>query len=206
MIKPLLVATHNAHKTREFREILGHEWLVEDLAMHPDFIAPEESGRTFEENARIKAESASEFFDKLVLSDDSGLEVDALGGSPGVLSARYSGVHGKDAANRSLLIERLNSSGIKGPWGARFRCAIAIAYRGRTLAVVDGCVEGHVIDREIGNKGFGYDSLFIPRGYSITFGELPSEHKKQISHRAAAISKAVSKLVELESHFDTAVH
>jgi XTP/dITP diphosphohydrolase len=193
----LLIATKNAHKTAEIRAILGVAWDVSDLTAHPEVPAPDETGATFEENARIKAEASSRIFPGVVLSDDSGLEVDALGGEPGVHSALYAGTHGDDAANRARLKRELLACGAPQPWRARFRCTIAIAQAGRTLAVRDGSVEGRVIAQESGEGGFGYDALFIPDGHSGTFGELSSDTKNALSHRARALSKVAEVLIGL---------
>ncbi len=193
----LLVATKNAHKTAEIRAILGGAWDVSDLTAHPEVPAPEETGATFEENARIKAEAASRVFPGIVLSDDSGLEVDALGGEPGVQSALYSGKHGDNAANRARLKRELLACSAPQPWTARFRCTMALARTGQTLAVCDGRVEGRVIAGERGDGGFGYDSMFIPDGHHGTFGELPAEIKNTLSHRARALVKAEEILADL---------
>ena len=193
----LLIATKNAHKTAEIRAILGVGWEVSELTSHPDVPAPEETGATFEENARIKAEAASRVFDGIVLSDDSGLEVDALNGAPGVHSARYAGEQGNDAANRARLKRELAACAIAKPWTARFLCAIAIAEAGTTTAAFNGCVEGRVIAEEQGGGGFGYDAMFIPDGHSETFGCLEAEVKNCLSHRARAMAKAISLLERL---------
>ena len=183
----LLVATKNAHKTAEIRDILGDGWEITDLTAHPEVPIPEERGATFEENARIKAEAASRVFSELVLSDDSGLEVDALGGAPGVQSARYTGAHGDDASNRARLKRELAACGKPGPWVARFRCVMALAEAGRTVATFDGQVEGRILEQELGTGGFGYDPLFVPDGFQETFGQLPAEAKNSFSHRARAL-------------------
>ena len=196
-MRHLLIATKNAHKTAEIRAILGGAWEVSDLTAHPAVPAPDENGETFEDNARIKAEAASLVFPGIVLSDDSGLEVDALGGEPGVQSALYAGTHGDNAANRGRLKRELALCGVAAPWTARFRCVMAIAQAGRTLAVCDGRVEGRVIAEERGDGGFGYDALFVPDGHSRTFGELSSEVKNTLSHRARALEKAAALLADL---------
>ena len=193
----LLIATKNAHKTAEIRDILGAAWEVSDLTAHPEVPAPDETGATFEENARIKAEAASRIFPGIVLSDDSGLEVDALGGEPGVQSALYAGIHGDDAANRARLKRELLACGAPQPWRARFRCTMAIAQAGRTLAVCDGRAEGRVISEERGCGGFGYDSMFIHDGHTETFGVLPADVKNGLSHRARALAKAAVILAGL---------
>jgi XTP/dITP diphosphohydrolase len=189
-MRRLLIATKNAHKTAEIRAILGDDWEISDLTQFPEIPAAEETGQTFEENARIKAEAASRVFPGLVLSDDSGLEVDALGGAPGVDSAIYAGEHGNDAANRERLKSELVRAQAEPPWTARFRCVLALAENGRTLAVFNGRIEGQVITFEQGEGGFGYDAMFIPDGYTRTFAELPPNVKNGLSHRARALAKA----------------
>lgn len=188
----LLIATKNAHKTAEIAAILA-DWEISDLTAHPEIPAPEETGATFAENATIKALAAAESFEGLVLSDDSGLEVDALGGAPGVISARYAGPGASDADNRARLLRELGAIG-RPPHAARFRCTMVLAKRGTTLGVFDGAVEGAIVANERGGGGFGYDSLFIPAGFDRTFGELPAETKNQLSHRARALAKVAAFL------------
>jgi XTP/dITP diphosphohydrolase len=189
--RTLLVATGNAHKTQEIAAILGNDWKVDDLRAHPQLGSPEENGTTFEANARIKAEAASgELPGVLVLSDDSGLEVDALGGAPGVTSARYAGPKSTDADNR----ERLKRELAGRESTARFRCCMAVARDGVTLGVFSGAVEGRIIETEQGAGGFGYDPLFVPDGFADTFGVLPGDVKNQLSHRARALSQVVEWL------------
>jgi XTP/dITP diphosphohydrolase len=195
----LLIATKNAHKTSEIRAILGKGWEIEDLTEHPEIPAPEENGATFAENAAIKAVAASSIFRGFVLADDSGLEVDALGGAPGVLSARYSGPNATDASNRTRLLRELRGAAS----AARFRCVMAVALEGAVLGTFDGSVEGRIITAERGAGGFGYDSLFIPDGYDNTFGELSSEIKNELSHRARALATARDFLIKIVDGSDT---
>lgn len=175
--------------------MLGADWTVESLKDHPDLPSPEETGETFEANAKIKAISASEALSEvLVLSDDSGLEVDALHGAPGVTSARYAGEGATDADNRTLLkseLAKVESGGAQALHTARFRCCMVLAQAGRVLAVCDGSVEGHVLLEEEGEGGFGYDALFVPDGHERSFGVLPAEVKNGLSHRARALSSMV---------------
>jgi XTP/dITP diphosphohydrolase len=187
----LLIATKNAHKTIEIRDILGDAWEVTDLNAHPEVSAPEETGTTFAENAALKAVAASKLFPGYVLSDDSGLEVDALGGAPGVYSARYAGPNATDADNRVRLLRELASDGARGKArSARFRCVMCVAREGAVLGTFDGAVEGVIINSERGEGGFGYDPLFVPDGYCETFGQLSAEVKNSQSHRARALAKA----------------
>jgi len=192
-MRRLLIATKNAHKTSEIRAILGDGWRVEDLTGHPEISAPDETGATFAENASIKAVAASQTFPDYVLADDSGLEVDALGGAPGVQSARYSGPNATDASNRARLLKELSGAESK----ARFRCVMALALHGKVLGTFDGFVEGHIGSSERGNGGFGYDSLFFPDGFRETFGELSSEIKNGLSHRARALASARDFLIKI---------
>ena len=185
----LLIATKNAHKTTEIAAMLGPAWEVTDLNAHPDISAPEETGKTFAENAAIKALAASRLFPCLVLADDSGLEVDALGGAPGVRSARYAGPQATDADNRAKLLAALG--GVRGKdRSARFRCVLVLSEGGEARATFDGTVEGTIINAERGDGGFGYDALFVPDGFCETFAQLPAATKNTLSHRARAMEKA----------------
>jgi XTP/dITP diphosphohydrolase len=188
---PVLLATHNAHKTEEVRAILGPGFEVTDLKAWPGAAEPEETGATFSENAAIKALAASALVDAgtWVLADDSGLEVDALGGAPGVQSARYSGRHGDNTGHRAKLLAELERLGICGDnRRARFRCVLALARDGRLVAEFQGAVEGSIAPAERGTGGFGYDPLFVPEGETATFGELPETTKNRLSHRARALA------------------
>lgn len=180
--------------------MLGDAYVVSDLTAHPHLPQPEETGETFEANATIKALAASMALpDALVLSDDSGLEVDALDGAPGVISARYAGVNATDADNRNLLKEQLAELAKQTEmplFSGRFRCCMVLAQNGRVLGVFDGAVEGRLLLAEDGEGGFGYDSLFVPEGYESSFGVLPLEVKNQLSHRSRALAKVVGWLAE----------
>jgi len=184
----LLISTRNAHKVDEIREILGSNFIISDLSALSGFPEVEETGFTFQENAAIKALAASARFDGWVIADDSGLEVDALNGAPGIRSARFSGESSTDASNRSLLLEKLISVRGKSR-SARFRCVISLARQGEILANFSGSVKGVIIPHEKGTGGFGYDSLFVPDGHCETFAQLGSEIKNSLSHRARALSE-----------------
>ena len=188
----LLVATHNAHKTGEFRAMLSDFFDdVADLTTLLDMEEPEENGSTFAENSAIKALAASNALpDAFVIADDSGLEVDALNGAPGIHSARYAGANATDATNRDKLMEELGKPEHEGKErSARFRCVITVARGGEVLAVFDGAVEGRIADSMTGEGGFGYDPLFIPEGCEDSFGVLPEEVKNDMSHRGQALEK-----------------
>ena len=189
-VTSLLVATRNAHKAREFREILGGQFEVHDLSTNPEIPETIESGKTFAENAILKAVAVSKEHPGLVIADDSGLEVDALGGAPGIFSARYAGKHATDKENVDKVLGELARSGVQtGERSARFRAVLALARSGEILATFEGIVEGRIIDVPKGKHGFGYDPVFVPSGFSETFAELESDTKNRISHRAKALGK-----------------
>lgn len=189
---PLILATRNAHKAREIAEILPPPYVVKTLSDFSGLPEVEETGNTFSANATLKACSISSLLPGYVLADDSGLCVDALGGYPGVLSARYSGVHGDDRANNAKLL--LELSGLPGlsPYTARFLCAMSLAKDGHEIAHFVGKVEGTISLVPRGREGFGYDPLFIPSGCHATMAELPAEEKNRISHRADALRQFAS--------------
>lgn len=191
----LLIATRNAHKTEEIQAILGRGWEVSDLNAHPEVPSPEETGATFSENAAIKAVAASQLFAGWVLADDSGLEVDALAGAPGVRSARYAGESATDADNRTKLLAAMDRVCGKAR-SARFRCAMALAQGGAVAATFEGSIEGVIVNSERGDGGFGYDALFVPQGHCETFAQLPSSAKNALSHRARSLEKAIAFLAE----------
>jgi XTP/dITP diphosphohydrolase len=199
-VKRLLIATGNRHKTEEIRSMLGHEWEVKDLADFPGVTPAEETGETFEQNAVLKARHVSSAVqDTLVLSDDSGLEVDALEGAPGVRSARYADDNATDADNRTKLKRELAGAAAhhkKPPFTGRFRCCMVLAEKGAVLGTFSGSVEGTLLTQEQGTGGFGYDALFVPRGYDASFGVLPSEVKNQLSHRSRALQQVIAWLRE----------
>ena len=195
----LVVATHNRHKTREIQHILGPEFKVRDLRAHADVSEIRESGTSFEENAKLKALAASKELPALVIADDSGLEVDALGGAPGVYSARYAGASAtvRDKIDK-LLGELARARATDDGRRARFRSVVALARNGHLLETFEGIVEGSIADEARGDSGFGYDPIFIPEGLKQTFGELPTEVKNTISHRAKAIRALADRLRRLE--------
>ena len=185
----LFLASRNAHKARELAEALGAEFALEDLRSHPEIAVVIEDGATFAENARIKATAVSRQLPGLVLADDSGLEVDSLGGAPGVFSARYAGAEASDEANRQKLLVELAKRGPDTARLARFHCALALARDGRVLALCEGSVAGQIVRQARGPAGFGYDPLFQPNEFSETFAELPATTKNSISHRGRAVAK-----------------
>ncbi|MFT5471365.1 MAG: XTP/dITP diphosphohydrolase [Verrucomicrobiales bacterium] len=193
MMNRLIVATHNSHKTGEIREILGSRFdEVVDLTAYPEISPAIEDGDSFEANAKIKALHACAALPGVtVLADDSGLEVDALSGDPGVYSARYAGENATDADNRVKLLRELADSENRV---GRFRCVLVLARDGEVLKVASGAVEGRILDSEQGEGGFGYDSLFLPEGHQLSFAEMPSEQKNQLSHRGGALQQLLDEL------------
>lgn len=199
MVIELVVATRNRHKTREIQHILGPEFKVRDIGAHPDISKIHESGTSFEENAKLKALVASRQLPALVIADDSGLEVDALGCAPGIYSARYAGANAteRDKIDKLLReLERVRATDDRRR--ARFRCVVALARNSDLLGTFEGTVEGRITDKARGDFGFGYDPIFIPEGFEQTFGELPTEVKNTISHRAKAIRALADRLRRLE--------
>jgi XTP/dITP diphosphohydrolase len=189
----LIIATRNAHKTAEIRAMIGDRFEVLDVTSFPECAEIEETGTTFLENARLKAEGISRVLDGWVLSDDSGLEVDALGGAPGVWSSSFGGEEGNHALNNARLLREMAG---KADRRARFRCTMVLAQGGKEVAHFSGTVEGTIIADARGAMGFGYDPLFVPEGHAATFAELGDEVKNSLSHRARALTQAVEFLAE----------
>jgi len=191
----LLLATRNQNKTREFTQLLGLNFTLRDLTRARDLPEIRETGRAFEDNAVIKAIAISKVFpDEMVIADDSGLEVDALNGAPGIFSARYAGENASDRRNVEKLLRQLQGATERS---ARFRCVIALAKNGELITTFAGEVAGTITKSPRGENGFGYDPIFTPEGFDETFAELPSEKKNVISHRAKAVT-------ELVRYFNTA--
>ena len=198
-VKRLLFASRNAHKTREIQQILGPEFEVRDLSAYPKISETVESGESFEENAKLKAIAVSKKMPGLVIADDSGLEVEVLGGAPGIYSARYAGAKATDKENIDRLLGQLGRIGAKRDQRrARFRCVLALARNGQMLGTFEGITDGIIVDQPRGSRGFGYDPIFVPKGFGHTFAELPAELKNRISHRAQAIRVLAAKLTALK--------
>ncbi len=184
----LLVATRNLGKLAEIRAILTVPGLLLlDASTVPGLPEVEEDGDTFAANASRKAVTLARVSGLLTLADDSGLEVDALGGAPGVYSARYAGEPPDDAANNLKLLAALRGTGDRR---ARFRCVMALATPDGTCSTVDGCCTGRIACAARGGDGFGYDPIFIPDGGDRTFAEVDSGTKHRLSHRGAALRAA----------------
>jgi XTP/dITP diphosphohydrolase len=192
----LLLATRNAHKTEEIQRILGPQFKVNDLAAHPEIPHIAETGSTFQENAILKVLAVSRKLPGLVIADDSGLEVDALDGAPGIHSARYAGANATNQEKIDKLLDELAGVGAtKNARRARFRCVLALARKGEVLGLFEGIVDGQIADRPLGSRGFGYDPIFVPKGFQRTFGQLGPEEKNHLSHRARALEKLRAFLI-----------
>lgn len=189
----LIIATRNANKTEEIRQILGHRFEISDVTSIPELPEIEETGTTFLENARLKALGISSRTDCWVLADDSGLEVDALEGRPGVWSSSFGGEEGNHAKNNERLISEMAE---KTQRSARFRCTLVLAKNGSEHGIFKGSVEGIIAKSPSGDSGFGYDPLFIPEGYEKSLAGLGVEIKNCLSHRARALEAFVEVIEE----------
>lgn len=192
----VVFATGNAHKVGEVQAILaaaGADIEVVSLAAWPDAPEPVEDGATFAENALIKARVISAHTGMPTIADDSGICVDALNGMPGIYSARWAGVHGDDAANLRLLLAQMRDVPVERRT-AHFLCAAAFVTPDGRERVVEGTIEGVVVDTPAGDGGFGYDPIFRPHGFNVTTAELSAADKHAISHRGAAF-RALAPLV-----------
>lgn len=193
----LLVATGNQGKLREIRHLLDDTDIeiigLDSLKNPPEVV---EDGTTFSANAQKKAIEMSHFSGLITLADDSGLVVDALGGEPGVLSARYAGAQGDDEANNAKLLRNMQNIPDEQRRGA-FHCAIALAWPDGRCQTFEGRISGLIIHSERGDGGFGYDPLFMVPEYGKTTAELPLEIKNRISHRGMALRQVIPVLKEL---------
>ena len=204
MSREIILASKNAGKIREFKRMLAE--LASDIEVFSllDFDSPdvEETGATLEENAELKVRAITELTGKASLADDSGIFVDALGGAPGVYSARYAGGHGDDEANNEKLLRELHTLESNGPIdrSAAFRCVVALAFPSHhalagQVIFERGEMRGEITDSPRGQHGFGYDPLFIPLGFTVTSAELDATQKDAISHRGKALRAMLPILI-----------
>lgn len=193
MHRDIVFATNNAHKLCEIRRIIGERFRVlslSDIGCHDDI---PETGMTLEENALMKVRYVKEHYGYDCFADDTGLLVDALGGAPGVFSARYAGGEGHDSeANMRLLLQNMAD---KNNRSARFRTVIALI-EGDVEHLFKGECEGTITRERSGTDGFGYDPIFLPEGYNLTFAQMSPDEKNAISHRGRAVSKLISYLID----------
>ena len=184
----LVVASGNAHKLREIAEIFTDFEIVSQKSMGFDEDV-EETGTTFEENALIKARAAAIALNMVALADDSGICVNALGGAPGVYSARYGGEHGNDKKNRDLLLKNLDGATDRT---AYFKSAVALVYPNGKEFVAEGKTYGKILTEEVGNGGFGYDCIFESDDLKKSFGVATAEEKNSVSHRFRALNNLLA--------------
>lgn len=193
----LVIASTNVHKVREFRSMLKPMAQFDLLSIcdFPDYVPPEETGQTFEENAILKAEHAAKTLHRWVIADDSGLVVPALNGAPGIYSARYAGKDARDHDNRKKLLEQMQHL-LEEDRNAYYECCIAISSPFGLKKCTRGTCEGRILMEQKGGEGFGYDPLFVKNGYNKSFAEMGEATKNRISHRRKALDKLI---VSLES-------
>lgn len=191
----VLLASNNGHKIKEIKEILGDFFDIVSLREAGVESDPEETGATFEENARIKAVAGMKASGMPCIADDSGLEVFALDGLPGVMSARYAGGHGDDSANNEKLLRELENASDRS---ARYVCVICMAFPNGHEIVARGECRGTILKEARGEGGFGYDPLFFFPQFGKTFAEITAEEKNEVSHRKAAL-REFEKIWEKEN-------
>lgn len=194
-MKNIILATHNAHKVEEMSAILGDAFNIESLDDLEFTQEIPETGLTFQANAKQKANFVYQQFQRDCMADDTGLEVEALHGEPGVYSARYAGEPANSENNIAKLLSELKG---KTNRKAQFRTVIALIYDNKTY-FFEGSISGEITESPRGTNGFGYDSIFMPEGYEQTFGELDAEIKNTISHRGRAIEKLVKFINEKQT-------
>ena len=193
----IVIATRNRHKVRELKTLLavpGVRW--HDLTEFPGTPAVRETARTYDANAIAKARVIARATGRLALADDSGLEVEALGGRPGVQSARFAGSHGDDQANNDKLL-RLLAGTAPGARRARYRCSLALVAPSGWTVLARGAWSGRIVGAPAGARGFGYDPIFFVPRFGKTVGQLPAAIKRQFSHRAVAARRMRSTLSRL---------
>lgn len=187
-MKDIVIATGNQGKINDFQHIFKDYNVVGIKSLIPDFDV-EETGTTFEENAALKSEYGAQVLNKIVISDDSGLEVDALNNAPGVYSARYSGSDATDEKNLQLVLQNMKDEDNRA---ARFVCVIAVSVPGKPTQTFRGEVEGTLLNEPKGEHGFGYDPIFYVESHGKTTAEMTGAEKAQISHRGKAIQKMLN--------------
>lgn len=201
-MKKLVLATSNAGKISEIKALLeGLSVEIVTLDQFPDLSMPEEDQPTFAGNAAKKAEAVSRACKAMALADDSGLEVDALNGRPGVRSARYAGEAGDYNANNRLLLEEMKNVPLEKR-NAHFVCAIAISHPGRVTCLIEERCSGRIATGLQGSAGFGYDPLFVYEPAGVTFAQMSREEKNEVSHRGKALRRARKLIEELLSEED----
>ncbi len=194
----LVIASTNIHKIREFKAMLKSLSNIDLLSLcdFPDYVQPEETGKTFEENALLKAVHAAKTLNRWVLSDDSGLTVPSLDGAPGVYSARYAGAQATDLENRKKLLSEMAHLMEEDRY-AFYECCLVLASPEGVKKITKGTCEGSLLLQDKGGSGFGYDPLFVKHGYQKSFAELDDSTKNRVSHRRKALDKLLPLLEAL---------
>ncbi|MFI5343151.1 MAG: XTP/dITP diphosphatase [Chlamydiales bacterium] len=194
----IVIASTNMHKIREFRAMLKAfpNLDILSLADFPNYVPPEETGSTFEENAILKAVSAAKSLNRYVLADDSGLTVPSLNGSPGIFSARYAGNQATDFENRKKLLSEMARFADEDR-NAYYECCIALASPTGLKKTATGTCEGTIAIQDKGGSGFGYDPIFIKHGYNKSFAELGDEVKNRVSHRRKSLDKMLNTIASI---------
>lgn len=197
IMNSLLIGTKNKGKLNEFKQLFkDHQLTITSLLDHPNQIDVEETGTTFSENAILKAETICNRFNIAVIADDSGLEIEALQGRPGIYSARYAGLEKSDEANIQKVLQEMRHV----PWEKRqatFVCVLALAIPGQKTVTFEGRCKGIITEEPKGENGFGYDPIFYIQEKGKTMAELPSTEKNKISHRTKALQKLLNKWNDL---------
>lgn len=199
-MKKILIATRNIGKAQEFKALFEPRgYQVETLSDYKDLPEIEETGETFAENARLKAEKISQLTNRIVIGDDSGLMVEALDGAPGIYSARYAGEDHNDQANNKKLLEELK--GLEDDQRkAKFHTSLAVAGPGKETLIIEGEIDGRILTEPRGHRGFGYDPLFFYEESQKTLAELTAEEKNNISHRGNALKNLDQQWEEWIQH------
>ncbi len=193
MIKELVFATNNTHKIEEVADAVGNQFKILSLDEINCYDEIEETGTTFKENASLKTQYIFDKYGLDCFGDDSGLEIEALNGEPGVFSARYAGKHGDHEANMQHVLKQLEGISNRK---AQFKTVISLILQGREFWF-EGTVSGTIRTEISGNQGFGYDPIFQPDGYDVTFAEMPTSEKNRISHRGKAVAQLIDFLRQL---------
>jgi XTP/dITP diphosphohydrolase len=191
----LVIASHNPGKVREIAELLGPHGIEPVSAASLDLPEPEETGITFIANAELKAVSAADMSGLPALADDSGLCIDALGGDPGIFSARWAGPDKDFNLAMQRVWQEILAKGLEAGHDAHFICALCVAWPDGHTESFEGRVDGTIVWPPRGNRGFGYDPIFLPNGHTLTFGEMDPEAKHAMSHRARAFAQLTHKLL-----------
>ena len=191
MITELVFATNNKHKTEEVGNLLRGQYKVLNLPDIGCTVDIPETGSTFAENATLKSQYVLENYQLDCFADDSGLEIEALNQEPGIYSARYSGVK-DDAANLNLVLQKMEGQSNRK---ARFKTVVSL-FKDQQNYLFEGIINGHITEKPMGTQGFGYDPIFVPEGYDISFAQMSMEQKNEISHRAIAMRKLIAFLKE----------